>query len=66
MLNLLTLMLQMTLILAACRVVGTIFLKIGQPRVNGEMVAGILLGPSFLARVAPHFSAYVFPSSGLE
>ncbi|MFZ1009231.1 MAG: cation:proton antiporter [Candidatus Sulfotelmatobacter sp.] len=64
--NLLTLTVQMALILAACRVVGSIFLKIGQPRVNGEMVAGILLGPSLLARLAPHASAYLFPSSGLE
>src|SRR5277367_4433121 len=66
MLNLLTLTLQMAVVLAACRLVGSIFLKIGQPRVNGEMVAGILLGPSLLARFAPHASAYLFPPSGLE
>ncbi len=66
MLNLLTLTLQMAVVLGACRLVGAIFLKIGQPRVNGEMVAGILLGPSLLARIAPHVSAYLFPSSGLE
>ncbi len=66
MLNLGTLVLQMTLILVACRLVGELFLKIRQPRVNGEMFAGILLGPSLLGLVAPHISAYVFPKPTLE
>lgn len=66
MLNLVTLVLQITLVLVVCRVVGEIFLKIRQPRVNGEMVAGILLGPSLLGALAPHISAYVFPKTTLE
>jgi len=37
----------------------------GQPRVIGEMTAGILLGPSFLGRVAPGALAHLFPSDGL-
>jgi Kef-type K+ transport system membrane component KefB len=36
-----------------------------QPRVVGEMFAGIMLGPSLLGWVAPHFSAYLFPASSL-
>lgn len=62
---LLTLVLQMGLVLAVCRLVGELFLKIGQPRVNGEMFGGILLGPSLLGIVAPHISAYVFPKQTL-
>ena len=38
--------LQMFFILAACRVVGRIAQRFGQPQVVGEMVAGIMLGPS--------------------
>jgi Kef-type K+ transport system membrane component KefB len=63
--NLFTLVLQITVILAVCRIVGSLFQKIHQPRVVGEMFAGILLGPSLLGWIAPHFSAYLFPSSSL-
>jgi Kef-type K+ transport system membrane component KefB len=63
--NLFTLVLQITVILATCRLVGSLFRKINQPRVVGEMFAGILLGPSLLGWVAPHFSAYLFPASSL-
>ena len=63
--NLFTLVLQIAVILAVCRVVGSLFRWIRQPRVVGEMFAGILLGPSLLGWVAPHFSSYLFPSSSL-
>ncbi len=65
MLNLFTLVLQITVILAVCRLVGTLFRRFHQPRVVGEMFAGILLGPSLLGSVAPHLSAYLFPPSSL-
>src|ERR1700731_5140673 len=57
--------LQITIVLAVCRGVGALFRKLQQPRVVGEMFAGIMLGPSFLGRIAPHFSTYLFPVSGL-
>ncbi|HMH01801.1 MAG TPA: cation:proton antiporter, partial [Terriglobales bacterium] len=63
--NLFTLVLQIAVILAVCRVVGTLFLKIHQPRVVGEMFAGIMLGPSLLGWIAPQISAYLFPPSSL-
>lgn len=66
MLNLVTLILQITLVLAACRLVGELFLKIRQPRVNGEMFAGVMLGPSLLGLVAPRLSSIVFPPATLE
>ena len=65
MLNLFTLVLQIAVVLVVCRVAGTLFQKIHQPRVVGEMFAGIMLGPSLLGWVAPHFSAYLFPASSL-
>ncbi len=63
--NLFTLVLQITVILAVCRLTGSLFRKLHQPRVVGEMFAGILLGPSLLGWVAPQFSAYLFPLSSL-
>jgi K+:H+ antiporter len=63
--NLFTLVLQIAVILAVCRLVGTLFQKIHQPRVVGEMFAGIMLGPSLLGWIAPQVSAYLFPPSSL-
>ncbi|HLY98395.1 MAG TPA: cation:proton antiporter [Candidatus Angelobacter sp.] len=63
--NMFTLVLQIAVVLAVCRLVGTLFLKIRQPRVVGEMFAGIMLGPSLLGAIAPHFSAYLFPPASL-
>jgi Kef-type K+ transport system membrane component KefB len=63
--NLFTLVLQIAVILAVCRLVGTLFQKIHQPRVVGEMFAGIMLGPSLLGWIAPQISAYLFPPSSL-
>ncbi len=66
MLNLFTLVLQIAVIVTACRLVGTLFQKIQQPRVVGEMFAGIMLGPSLLGWVAPQVSAYLFPPASLS
>ncbi|HKR86063.1 MAG TPA: cation:proton antiporter [Terriglobales bacterium] len=50
-------------ILLLARVLGWAFQKIGQPRVIGEMTAGILLGPSVFGRFFPDAFHYVLPSS---
>jgi Kef-type K+ transport system membrane component KefB len=63
--NLFTLVLQIAVVLATCRIVGSVFLKLGQPRVVGEMFAGIMLGPSLLGAIAPQWSAFLFPPSSL-
>src|SRR5262245_56923610 len=51
-LDLAQLVLQICVILAASRLTGMLFKKIHQPQVIGEMVAGILLGPSLLGWLA--------------
>ena len=60
-----TLILQVVVILAAARMLGLVFRTIHQPQVVGEMVAGILIGPSFLGWIAPGVSAFLFPPSSL-
>ena len=65
MLQLSTLILQIIVILMVSRVIGAVFCLIRQPRVVGEMFAGILLGPSLLGRLAPEVTAFLFPPSSL-
>jgi Kef-type K+ transport system membrane component KefB len=53
---------QMAVIIATCRFVGWIASKyLGQPVVVGEMIAGVLLGPSVFGAVAPQLQALIFP-----
>jgi Kef-type K+ transport system membrane component KefB len=63
--NLLLLIAQVAAVVIAARLVGRLFRLIRQPQVMGEMVAGILLGPSFLGWVAPGVSAALFPPDSL-
>ncbi len=56
-------LLALVFVIAAARTLGLLFRFIHQPPVVGEMIAGILLGPSLLGHVAPHFAAYILPQS---
>lgn len=60
-----TLIIQISVILIVARLVGLLFRKIHQPQVMGEMIAGILLGPSLLGWVSPGISAALFPPESL-
>jgi Kef-type K+ transport system membrane component KefB len=51
----------LVIIVVTTRFVGSLFQRIGQPAVIGELVGGILLGPSLLGWVAPDLSAWLFP-----
>lgn len=53
--------LELAVILATCRVVGLIAKRIGQPQVVGEMIAGVVLGPSLLGEIAPGVQQALFP-----
>ncbi|MDH6305238.1 Kef-type K+ transport system membrane component KefB [Parabacteroides sp. PH5-13] len=59
------LLLQIIVILLACRLFGWLFLKMGQPTVIGEILAGIVLGPSILGHLAPDVSSFLFPIESL-
>lgn len=55
------LLLSVAIILVAARAVGWVASRAGQPRVIGEIIAGVLLGPSLLGLVLPGVTAYLFP-----
>ena len=63
---LLLLIIQIAVIIITSRVIGLAFRKIQQPQVVGEMVAGIILGPSLLGWLAPHAYAFIFPAASLK
>jgi Kef-type K+ transport system membrane component KefB len=64
--NFALLLVQIALILVTTRVVGWLLRRIHQPQVVGEMIAGILLGPSLLGWLLPDVSAAVFPADTLN
>jgi K+:H+ antiporter len=51
----------LAVVILASRFVGWAVSKIGQPTVHGEILAGILLGPSLLGLVWPQGFDYLFP-----
>lgn len=52
--------LLLLVILAAAHLLGYLFVRLRQPRVIGEILAGLLLGPSVLGRLTPNLSRAVF------
>jgi Kef-type K+ transport system membrane component KefB len=59
------LLLQIIVIIVAARLFGWLFRRIGQPPVMGEMLAGIVLGPSLLGLLAPQTMAFLFPPASM-
>ena len=56
---------QIITIIIIARFFGWVFRKIGQPSVIGEIIAGIVLGPSLLGLYFPEFSLTLFPAASL-
>lgn len=57
---------QIVTIIIAARIMGWVCIKIKQPVVIGEMLAGIILGPSLLGLHFPEISAVLFPVDSLN
>lgn len=58
--------LQLTIILIAIRLVGLAARRLGQPQVVGEMIAGVVLGPSLIGLFFPGFQTHVFPKESMK
>ncbi|MBL0744765.1 cation:proton antiporter domain-containing protein [Chryseolinea lacunae] len=56
---------QIVTIILAARLFGWVCKKIGQPSVVGEIIAGIVLGPSLVGMYFPEFSTALFPKASL-
>jgi Kef-type K+ transport system membrane component KefB len=59
------LLVQLVVVIALAQLAGRVFRRLGQPAVVGEIVVGILLGPSLLGLLAPQTFAFLFPADSL-
>lgn len=57
-------LLTLALLVAAAHGIGHVFARLRQPRVIGEIIGGLLLGPTVFGALAPGIQAQVFPSDG--
>ena len=60
--DLLHVLLALVVVIATARAMGWVFRSANQPPVVGEILAGIVLGPSLLGRFVPGAEAYLFPA----
>ena len=52
---------QLILLLSMGRLLGDLMQRLGQPSVMGQLIAGLLLGPSVFGAVAPDLHSVIFP-----
>ncbi|GIU93319.1 MAG: Na+/H+ antiporter [Acidimicrobiia bacterium] len=58
--EILVFMVQLLLLVGSARILGGLMKMAGQPAVVGELLSGVLLGPSVFARLAPEAYEWVF------
>jgi Kef-type K+ transport system membrane component KefB len=58
--------LAIAIVLIVARLFGVLAVKLGQPRVMGEVIAGLCLGPSLLGAISANLQATFFPSDTLS
>ena len=56
------LLLAMAAVIVVGRLLAPVFRAVGQPPVVGEVIAGIVLGPSLLGRLSPDAFRYILPA----
>ncbi len=54
---------ELAMLLVLARILGALARKVGQPSIVGQLLAGLLLGPSVFGKLAPGAQAWVFPSA---
>src|SRR5262245_5479328 len=50
-------------VIVVARLFGWVLHRLGQPRVIGEVIAGIALGPSLLGKISPETMTFLFPTN---
>lgn len=56
---------EVAVIIVVARLMGSLFKRLRQPAVIGEIIGGILLGPSLLGLFPGHLTSHLFPSTAL-
>ena len=64
--NITVMFLSLGVLLCAARLLGEIAQRLQQPAVLGELLAGVLLGPTILGSLAPDLSRFLFPLQGVN
>lgn len=64
--NILLFLLQISVLLAVARTLGVLCEEMGIPALAGEIVAGVLLGPTILGRFAPDLQIWLFPKEVIQ
>src|SRR5271163_2387740 len=59
-----TMFIALAVLLGAAKLAGEIMQKLDQPSVLGEIMVGILLGPTVLGHFKPGLYAFIFPATG--
>src|SRR5690349_17850469 len=59
-----TILLGLAVLIGAARLLGELAQRFRQPAVIGEIIAGILLGPTMLGHLWPSATAWLFPTTG--
>src|SRR5271156_430265 len=62
--DVMTMFVALAVLLGAAKLAGEIMQKLDQPSVLGEIMAGILLGPTVLGHFKPQLYATIFPATG--
>lgn len=64
--DVLVLVFQIGLLLFTARALGEVARRLGQPAVIGEILAGIILGPSFLSSLLPFLGEWIVPQTEVQ
>lgn len=64
--DILKLLIQISVLLIAARTFGEIAQRLGQPSVLGEILAGIILGPSLLGNLLPFIHGWIIPVTEMQ
>ena len=59
--QLLLFLIQFSLILTLSKAIGSLFTRIKQPTITGDLLIGLILGPTILGRLFPNVFSYIFP-----
>jgi K+:H+ antiporter len=60
------LLVALAVLLMAAHGMGSLFSRFGQPPAIGEIVGGIMLGPTALAAICPGIQQWIFPRAGMS